>query len=92
MSRCPHCNGEGKAGIVHINRGSGAHEWHDDLPCTHCHGTGKVSDEKLARIQRGQAARAKRVAEGFSIREYASKLGVSMSNLSMMESGRKHND
>lgn len=86
MNACPHCRGE-KGGVAHINTGPDRpHEW-GWLPCSTCAGTGEVSDEHLARIERGNRVRAERLARDESLREAAKRMGITAAELSAIERG-----
>lgn len=88
MQTCPHCNGKGDTGPVHINRGSKPHEWRDNVPCTLCMGSGQVSDDVIEACALGKALRDKRVANDESLREASKRLGMSPAELSRLEQGR----
>lgn len=88
MPTCPHCNGKGDIGPVHINRGDQPHEWRDSFPCTLCGGTGNVADDVIEARALGKALRDKRVANDESLLEASRRFGMSPAELSGLEHGR----
>lgn len=88
MPICPRCDGSGKTGPVHINRGSKPHEWRSEMACDFCGGAGKISEDQADAMKLGKAFRERRVARDESLREAAKRLGMKASELSALERGR----
>lgn len=58
-----------------------------EMQCDLCNGTGKIEDEKIDWIIKGEELKKYRLRKNFSIREAARVLGMDASNLSKMERG-----
>lgn len=58
-----------------------------ELKCELCNGTGKISDEKIDWIIKGQNIKRQRLDKQISLRKAAKILGMDASNLSKMERG-----
>lgn len=86
---CPDCKGSGQTGPVHIHWANKPHEWRDSMTCLRCDGAGNITEEMADWIDRGREARDKRVARGLSMLEQARALGLSSSEVSAMEHGRR---
>lgn len=87
MLTCPTCDGTGKTGPVHINRGEQPHEWRESMPCLTCAGNKTIHNDKAIAMEFGRAARNKRVARGESLREASKRYGMSPAELSGLERG-----
>ena len=83
---CTSCNGTGRTGPVHINRGDAPHEWVDSMPCPYCEG-GVVSEDRWQAMQLGAALRRERVARNESMLTQSKRLGLSPSELSKLQRG-----
>jgi len=84
---CPDCSGKG---IVHGFACGGANPgYRDDMKCFTCRGTGKVDAEYPARLAEGRRMRKERVARVESLYDAAKRLGMTSSQLSGIENGRK---
>jgi hypothetical protein len=85
--QCARCGGQGGANAF-VNRGEDiskhTYEW---CKCLTCGGSGVVTDEQARRIERGQAMRDKRVADGITLMEASRRLGVGPAQLSAIERG-----
>lgn len=85
MNICPTCEGKGKLsgyacpGFRLV-----------ELGCVTCYGQKEISDEHLQQIEKGKAMRQERIKRGVSLREEAKRLGLSPSDYSAVEQGRKH--
>ena len=90
--RCPFCNGQGKSGPVHINRGALGGEWLESVPCSNCEGSGEISLEQAEAAKIGFAHRLARIERDESQRECAKRLGISASALAAYEHGNIHRD
>lgn len=91
MPICPVCNGNEK-GFAFVNRGP-SHKSHtqEEIVCLSCNGQGTVSAEMAERINTGKEMRDRRLAQGLTLRQAASNLGVLPSQLSAVEHGIKEN-
>lgn len=58
-----------------------------ELKCELCNGTGKIKDEKIDWIIKGQKLREYRLEKEITLRKAAKMLGMDASNLSKMERG-----
>ncbi len=87
MHECPRCYGEGD--LKGFGCGPNVCLKPIVLPCQLCSGTGKVDDEKLEWVKRGEAMRHKRVHEEpyQTQREAARERGISVVEYSKMEQG-----
>ena len=83
MNKCTKCLGMGGAFTLAGPR---------YVICSFCDGTGLVTDQKLARIERGERIRRARIAEGKSVREKGAELGIEPQLLSAIEFGRAEID
>jgi len=83
---CPSCRGK-KTSLWHINRGSGPHTW-EHRTCTTCTGTGIITPEHAGRITEGERRREDRKSRLLSLRQEATRLGISARELSDIENGR----
>ena len=59
------------------------------LLCSLCHGTGVISDATMNDLKRGQELRAKRVAKGLSMMQWAKRHGLTTRYVSDAETGRQ---
>ena len=83
---CPHCQGRGHvAAFVHDGEGS---RFDPVLLCGTCHGEGRLSRTVIGWLTIGRAHYKERVARRESVRDCATRLGVSPAVLSGMEHGR----
>lgn len=83
---CPRCEGR-KGGQALVNRGGDCTlEWVD---CHTCGGDGEVSEEQARAIEAGEAMRHDRVERRVSLREEATRLGITPRELSDIEFGRQ---
>lgn len=80
MKVCPSCKGHKKAEI--FAGGTFYLQY-----CPTCNGTGEVDDELCDKMEEGLRLRTKRIRQGWSLRNYASCVGVSPTALSQMEQG-----
>lgn len=85
---CPRCDGEGRVGPVHINRGDKPHQWIDEMTCDLCGGNGTIDAAKRKAIDLGRQLRAKRLEREESLTEAAKRLGLRPNELSAFETGR----
>lgn len=92
--QCPDCNGTGKTGLVHLNKGFNEEkgrcdgEWRESIQCMRCHGVGQAPDEMANWIDFGKDFREKRQLRGETIGEAAKRLNLSVPQLSSIENGR----
>jgi hypothetical protein len=87
--RCPTCNGTGNGGPVHRHKINGGGCWDRKSICPRCDGFGKVPDEMAEWIIVGNAMRKARIDRGESLGDAAQRIGISSSELSAFECGRK---
>lgn len=89
MHPCPRCDGSGFI-TAFVNRGPdiGKHSV-ETLPCSTCSGVGSIDDETARRIADGKSMRDQRVARLETLRDAARRLGMTSSELSAIEQGRK---
>lgn len=85
MNTCKNCNGLG-ATAAFVMRSSGCSGL-ESAPCAHCWGTGVEVPGVDERRAKGAAARADREARGLSLGDEATRLGISVVELSRMERG-----
>ncbi len=87
--KCPLCKGT-KQIYGHANTGpdSSKHRW-EMQPCLTCKGTGEVDDDYHNRVAAGMQMRMERLARGESLYDAAIRMGISSSELSARETGRK---
>ena len=85
---CKFCHGKGFVGPVFVDRSDGTGELLERIECTHCGCTGVWDAEHLARYEAGRAHRQERIAREESLRECASRLGISPAQLCNFEQGR----
>ena len=81
---CPHCSGD-KLVTVHVNRGSASKNSWDRIDCPLCDGTGAITSEVQARVDKARAIREARIAAGRSLRDEAKRLGISVVECSKLE-------
>lgn len=87
MPVCPSCNGK-KQAYCHLNYGGKKpNEW-KWVDCWRCDGAGSVTDEHLARIERGRLIGADRKARLKTHDDEARELGCTVVDLSAVEMGR----
>jgi len=88
LTTCPHCEGRGYVGPVHINRGNKPHEWVEKMECDLCRTTGKIDGRQRQALELGKRLRNKRLSRDESLYECAQRLGLKASELSAFETGR----
>lgn len=92
--KCHQCNGTGKTGLIHFNKGFNEQkggcdgEWRESMPCLPCDGSGQVPDEMADWIAFGKDFREKRRSRGETIGQAATRLKLSVPQLSAIENGR----
>lgn len=95
MVTCPDCGGKGCYAIVHVSGwrdGSAFGEWRRQPKCALCHGSGKVREHQRQAYEDGQRMREDRKARKLTLREEASRLGITPAELSRREWGRTEPD
>lgn len=81
---CPHCGGRGaNQGIA---CGPGRCQVRS-MTCSTCKGTGRITPERQAKIDAGEALRRDRIARDMSQREEAKQRGLDVVVYSQMERG-----
>ena len=86
---CPDCNGEREVDVYFVLRADGICHPHLRLSCIRCQATGQLPDEMAEWIEAGKKLRTDRLARNMTLRAEAKRLGVSPSELSAREQGRK---
>lgn len=87
MPVCSSCGGH-KGGMVHVNLGPQSHRW-EYRPCSKCQGTCGISDTEALWTKQGKLYRDDRVHRRcLSQKEEATRLGISVIELSKAENGR----
>ncbi len=89
MLKCPACGGR-KTTIALVD--GPTRRGLLEIDCSTCEGVGSITIEHRDRIEAGRKRREERIARGVSLREEARRLGILPSDLSAMESGRKHDE
>lgn len=89
--KCPDCKGDGKIlGVFPIYH-SAVHQSKRkpmvEMVCGRCGGKGQMPDFMAGWLDRGQAMKSVRVAEGRTLRQEAERLGIDPIQLSQMERG-----
>lgn len=84
MPMCPVCFGSGERNVFAKRANSCTFE---AIICSDCDGTGAVDAEYEARIAVGKRIRYDRLRRGLSLREEATRLGLSVVELSARERG-----
>jgi hypothetical protein len=96
MEPCPLCEGEQTllaTGIRYSPDFKGPRPNAMNVPCFGCEGSGIVSQQKLARMERGERWHGYRVNTlQLTLREAASKWGMNPSQLSRLEQGKEETD
>lgn len=83
---CPACLGEKRVMVfIDYADGRGLHQMQD---CSLCAGFGTVHPSLAAKVREVVTLRADRLARGMTLRQEASRLGISAKELSDRESGR----
>ena len=82
---CPDCRGKGE--IFALVDGP-SYSGPQTIRCTRCHGSGKIDAAMERWMLIGGTHRTWRVAQGEGQRECSKRLGLSLTELSSMESGR----
>lgn len=92
MKQCPFCRGE-KGSNCHVNTGldSSKHYW-QWFDCKQCKGTGQVTDKHYDHWINSKTIRAERIASGETMIQRAERLGVSVAQVSSMETGRDYKE
>lgn len=85
LIECPECKGVGDRGGFAIDSNG---SFYNRVPCSLCRGGGAVASHRVAWWQIGRDHYRRRVERLEGIRECASRLGISPSQLSAMEHGR----
>lgn len=91
---CPDCNGAGKTGPVHLNKGFNEQsgrcdgEWRESISCMRCSGEGIVPDAMADWIANGLTMRSARRVAGESLSAAAKRMGITVPQLSAIEHGR----
>ena len=88
FAECPRCQGRGPF-MAFVTRADGTHTT-QEMPCDFCTGTGDVTHEKAHAYTKGRELYRIRVTEGRSVFETAKLLGMSSSEYSGIEHGRRH--
>lgn len=87
---CPECKGRGQNyTVLCVRTTSGGYHKEGNMPCLTCDGTGQLSTEAHQRYTDGRAMADDRKARGMTLRREAERLGISPSELSDREWGRK---
>lgn len=86
MITCPTCHGE-KECFVFENRGDHPHT-SGYRPCFTCNGAGEITDEHKARIEQGRKLKQDRYDRKETLIDCASRLGITVVELSAIENGR----
>lgn len=86
--QCPLCKGK-RVVWGHMNTGpdSSKHRW-GDMPCPTCNGSGEITQEHADRIEAGRKLRQQRLDAGETLREAATRQGMTTVQLSAIEQGR----
>ena len=79
---CPTCQGKQKLSAI-LCGSAGCQA--GSIPCSTCNGTGQITDEHLKRITKGNFMRLDRINRGLTLREEATRLGVTAIELSHRE-------
>jgi hypothetical protein len=87
---CTACDGKGWSGPVHVNMGSGKHEWRERMDCFTCNGTGRISAEQVEAMRIGRKHRDARFDRDESMGEVARRHGISAAAVSAFEHGHIH--
>jgi len=93
--KCPACNGSGNGGRVHVNTGMNmatgrcSGYWKEESNCFRCDGSGDVPDSAPDWIAKGKQLRAERIMRGELLHDAAKRMGISTSELSAIEMGKK---
>ena len=82
---CPKCKGRGERKSIICLNPSGARQV--IAHCGFCEGAGEVCEEKAKAIDIGRQIMAHRLKDGETIRQRATKLGVTPTDLSAVEQG-----
>ena len=88
MNPCPKCHGRGtfEETAILCHRGGTSSIQHGRRACVTCDATGLITEERLADVRAGEAARADRVHGRYrSMREEAAILGITEQELSKWE-------
>ena len=91
--QCPKCDGTGKGGPLHINKGPNQKgicegHWFRESLCPFCTGSGEVPDHVAGWIADGKALRNERISRNELSINAARKLGISLTEFSAAETGR----
>ena len=86
LVKCPVCLGNCRV-FVAIDRSNGIGDigWR---PCYECGGSGTVTEERANAIRKGRELRQARVNRGETLREAATKMGITTIELSRIEQGK----
>jgi hypothetical protein len=86
---CSRCAGEGEVRLLVCGTRDGRvfSAWRTHL-CLTCGGMGAISDEQWVRQERGRLLREDRIGRRVTLREEASRLGISPQALSKIEWGK----
>ena len=82
--QCPHCGGRGANQGITCGPGSCEMRTHT---CSTCGGSGRITPERQAKIQAGEAMRKDRISRNQTQREEAKRLGLDVVVYSRMERG-----
>lgn len=84
---CPECNGEKKLRAL-CRYGDGSPCRWESINCWECGGTGEVTQARLDAIEKGRGMRKSRLERNLTLREEATRLGITPQELSHKENGR----
>ncbi len=83
IETCPRCEGGGKTVAIACPGYRRV-----ELRCDACSGSGTIDEQRRAQLDEAERRREARIAAGRSLRDEATRLGVSPVQLSDMEWGR----
>jgi DnaJ-class molecular chaperone len=84
---CPSCGGAKTVrALVNYGRQRGC-VW-EQIPCITCHGQGEISEEEALAIEERDRIRNERVARGESMKDAATRLGMTLREYNDFEHGR----
>jgi len=87
---CPFCSGRGTVfAFVDGIRDGRRCGWQQNIKCSICEGTGRVTPARAAAIQEGERRRQDRINRRLSGREEAARLGIDPIHLNALEHGRR---
>lgn len=92
MKKCPFCRGN-KGATCHVNTGldSSKHYW-KWFDCEQCGGTGEVTEKHYNHVIAARLKRVERSERNETLLDCAKRLGISVAELSAIESGRDYKE